>query len=87
MNFTESYESVSELSYVICPYLFKRRNESNNFSQDQAERISTSSKHSTRTAHWSFDFDCRTGFRDRLDRVWTKYAGDRGLLGQTAREM
>ena len=29
MNFTESCESVSELSYVICPYLFKRRDESN----------------------------------------------------------
>jgi len=45
MNFTESCESVSELSYVICPHLFKRRNESYNFSQDQAERISTSSQH------------------------------------------
>ena len=31
MNFIESCESVSELSYVIFPYLFKRRNESNQF--------------------------------------------------------
>ena len=31
MNFTESCDSASELSYVIFPYLFKRRNESNQF--------------------------------------------------------
>jgi hypothetical protein len=44
MNFIESCESVSRAKLLICSYLFKRRNESNNFSQDQAERISTSFK-------------------------------------------
>ena len=83
MNFTESCESVSELSYVIFPYLFKRPNESNNFSQVQAERISTSSK----TLNPGLRSEVLTSiaqlvFRDRLDRAQAKYAGDSDCSGK-----
>jgi len=82
MNFTKSCESVSELSYSFALISSSGETKATD-SQDQAERISTSSK----TVNPGLRSEVLTSiaqlvFRHRLDKAQAKYAGDSDCSGK-----